>query len=264
MRLYRFSPLSFILMLGASLLGFAGGAAALSSVETSSFTLRLATADFGRQNLTPEFSAVRDFAFEFDLTGAFANGQRIGNGNVDEVRYIVSGALSRNPLTPSGFSAFRLNRFPNGEGPISREDWLAQGSRIEFKIASDALLGDGLQLSELVPGKKNGAILTIDAREFKRLDVARYHPPQLLLYPDGTGLLRSSNNSSGGTGTVNPGTGRTVDLDFGDEYITNIDFDPSAITIVAARPGTPVPEPGPALLIGLGLAALASRSFSKP
>jgi len=77
---------------------------------------------------------------------------------------------------------------------------------------------------------------------------ARYHPPQLLLYRGGTRLLQNSNNSSGSTDTVNPATGLTADVDFGEEYITNLGFIPSEITLA-------VPESGTGLLLAAGLVA---------
>ena len=46
---------------------------------------------------------------------------------------------------------------------------------------------------------------------------------------------------------------------FGEEFITRLVFDPSAITIIGPPAGLPVPEPGTALLLGLGLAGLAAR-----
>ena len=242
------------------LLGFAGIANATpSQTHPDDFTLSLATRDIGRANVTPEFGRVLNFAFELDFSGPLAGGQFYSNRQLEEVRYIVSGGLSTNPPTPSGFPGFALNRFENGEGPISKSDWESQRSHLAFALARDIQLGDGVQLSELTPFGKDNRILEINAREQGRLDVSRYHPPQLILYADGTGLLWNANNKSKDTGTINPATGLKVNVDFGEEYISRLRFDPSAITIIDAPNTPPVPEPGTALLLALGLAGLSRR-----
>ncbi len=234
-------PLRTVAVL-ASVLGLAapGGA----------FTLSLSNQDFG---ITPTFSNVQNFTFEVDVRDPLVAGGTYDETSILEVRYLVRGQLSTSPPTPSGFPAFRLDRTdaPNSEGPISGSDWIDQGSTLAFAIAASADLSDGLQLSELVPGA-GGLLLEIDGREFERLDRARYHPPQLQLFADGTGLLQNSNNSSGSTGTLNPATGQTVDVDFGDEYVSELGFDPATTTVV-------VPEPGTGLLFALGLVATAVR-----
>lgn len=241
-----------LLALSVASLGLAGSAGA--------FTIELAAADFGSGSLSPTFSNVRNFEFRVDFAPALEPDRRYANDSIVLVQYLVNGALSLNPATPSGFPAFRLDRRPGGEGPIPPAGWISQGSSVDFRVDAAADLGDGLQLSELVD-LGGGLIFSLDAREFERLDVARYHPPQVLLYADGSGVLWNSNNSSGSTGTTNPATGETVDLDFGDEYITEIAFDPSGITLVAAgATGPVVPEPGTALLVGLGLVALSRRA----
>jgi hypothetical protein len=52
-------------------------------------------------------------------------------------------------------------------------------------------------------------------------------------------------------GGVNPATGEVVDVDFGQEYISNLTFDASSLTLA-------VPEPSAGLLLALGLVGLAS------
>ena len=235
--------------------GFATEALAITNSLPGQFTLSLSSDDFGRANVQPEFSNVRDFSFSIDFQGPLRGGEGYLNEDLREVEYLVRGSLDG---TPSGFPAFALDRRASGrEGAISPAEWTSQNSALGFWIDPQANLLDGVQLSELVADSKDGTLLLIDAGERKRLDVARYHPPQLRLFADGTGILWSSSNTSGQTGTTNPQTGETVDLDFGDEYITRLSFDPSAITIIAAPDGSVVPEPATALLVALGLAALA-------
>lgn len=239
----------FLVRLGGLLL--CAGLVGASARPALGFPIELSDEVFGPSNVTPSFSAVRNFAFSIELEGSIVPGARYGNAAVLEVQYLVSGGLSTSPPTPSGFPAFTLDRRPGGEGPISPGDWVGQGSTLAFEVSPTADLADGLQLSELVPGE-GGVILEIDAREFERLDRARYHPPQLVLFANGTGVLRNSNNSSGSTGTTNPATGQTVDLDFGDEYVTQLAFAPGAITLA-------VPEPSSGLLLALGLVVASIR-----
>ena len=251
----RIQTATLIVFFWTSLVSLAGAAWSTPISFPDDFTLELASEDFGRSAIVPEFSNVRTFQFSIDVEGPLEPNRLYGNEDLTEIRYLVRGALSLNPATPSGFPAFSLSRLPSGEGPISPEDWESQSSRLAFEIARDANLLDGIQLSELVAGEAGGLILEINAREFERLDVARYHPPELRLYADGTGLLRNSNNSSGETDTVNPATGERVDVAFGEEYITRLRFDPAAITLIASPPA--VPEPGTGLLLAFGLAGLS-------
>lgn len=220
------------------------------------FTIDFSSTTEGITNINPSFSSVSAFSFEIEFAGPLIAGVRYDNSSVGDVQYVVEGGLSLSPPTPSGFPGFLLNRTPAGEGAIVPMEWISQGSSIRFEIATSADLFDGLQLDELVPDAM-GMIFEINGREFERLDRARYHPPLLQLYADGTGLLQNSNNSSGSTTTVNPATGLLVDVDFGDEYITDLVLTNSAVTIVTPEPGT-----GVLLAAGLGLLARRSRAQS--
>ena len=219
---------------------------------SAAFSLELSEADF--TSVTPIFSSVTAFQLAIELSDPLLTDRVYDNADLVEVEYFVSGALSQSPPTPSGFPAFALNRTATGEGTIDDLNWEMQGSTIDFEIAPAANLADGLQLSELV-ADVDGVILRIDGREFERLDRARYHPPRLLLLSNGTGTIENSNNSSGSTGTTNPGTGLTVNVDFGDEYITDLTFDPASVTLV--------PEPAAPLLAASALSVLAGIARSR-
>jgi hypothetical protein len=143
----------------------------------------------------------------------------------------VSGGLDE---TPSGFAAFNLMRVIEGD------EFYEQGSALDFEISASADLSDGLQVSELVG---EAAVFVFDGRE---LETGRYHPALLELNADGTGLLRNSNNMGG----INPASMEEVDVMIGEEYVTELSFDPTALTIA-------VPQPSAGLLTGAALGALA-------
>lgn len=90
-----------------------------------------------------------------------------------------------------------------------------------FEVDITADLSDGLQVSELVG---TGIVFEFDGRE---VGTGRYHPAIVQLNADGTGSIRNSNN----TGGINPGSGMEVDVDFGEEYITELTFIPSTLTL---------------------------------
>jgi len=197
--------------------------------------------------VTPQFSNVSTFNFTIDLAGPLSTGMSYSNPTLNSVVYGVSGSLSS---TPSGFPAFNLQR------TISNADFYGQGSSLEFAISSSADLSDGLQVSDL---EANGAdpVFVFNGRE---VDTGRYHPALVEFYADGTGRIQNSNN----TGGINPGSKLEVDVNFGEEYITNLSFDPDTLTLVEV---SEIPVPAAAWLFGsalLGLGIFRRRMHRPP
>jgi len=163
--------------------------------------------------LNPTFSDVRTFAFSINLAIPVTAGSSYSNPELTRVDYNVFGTLDD---TPSGFPAFDLIR------AISGSEFYNQGSSMMFEVDITADLSDGLQVSELVG---TGIVFKFNGRE---VGTGRYHPALVQLNADGTGSIRNSNN----TGGINPGSGLVVDVDFGEEYITELTFDPSSLTVL--------------------------------
>ena len=183
------------------------------SIADEDTTLVFDSSDF---NASPVFNSLNTFVFFLDFNDPdFAPGEIYVNPPLVEVSYFVSGSLPQ--PTPSGFPSFGLSR------GISGTEFYDQGSSIEFEIRGDAIVDDGIQISDLVNG------IVINARE---VDTGRYHPPLIELFADGTGRIQNSNNMGG----VNPVTGMVVDVDFGEEYIVDLTFDPAALTIFDGFP----------------------------
>ncbi|MGD9856145.1 MAG: PEP-CTERM sorting domain-containing protein [Planctomycetaceae bacterium] len=174
---------------------------------------------------SPTFSNVQTFSFAIDIAGPLVHGV-YSNPALNSVVYSVSGTLT--PGTPSGFPAFNLQR------TITGADFYAQGSSLNFEIAGGADLSDGLQASELTG---TDPVFVFNGRE---VGTGRYHPALFQLNSDGTGSIRNSNNMGG----VNPSSGMVVDVQQGEEYITNLTFNPSQLTLASA-----VPEPSSLLLL---------------
>ena len=200
-------------------------------------TITFSDADFGK---TPEFSNVTTFSFTIDIDAPLAAGIVYTDPSLNSVEYNVFGTLESG--TPSGFGGFNLVR------TITGADFYAQGSSLSFEIAAGADLSNGLQVSELVG---SDPIFVFNGRE---VDTGRYHPALFQLNSNGTGSIRNSNN----TGGVNQSSGEVVNVDFGEEYITNLTFDPSQLTISAA-----VPVPGAMWLFGSGLLGLVGIARRK-
>jgi hypothetical protein len=167
--------------------------------------------------VTPTFSDVQTFQFSIDLAAELMPGVVYLNPEINGIEYSVSGSLDD---TPSGFSGFALQR------TIVGEEFYTQGSSMSFEIAASADLTDGLQISELVGV---GLVFLFNARE---VDTGRYHPPLFQLNADGSGSIQNSNNLGG----INPSSGEEVDVDFGEEYITELDFDPAALSLTGPIP----------------------------
>ncbi len=178
--------------------------------------IQFSSVDFGT---TPAFNNVQTFSFLIDIAGPLAPGV-YSDPTLNGVEYSVSGSLPSG--SPSGFPAFNLQR------TITGADFYAQGSSLNFEISGGADLSDGLQVSELAGA---GPVFTFDGRE---VGTGRYHPALLVLNSDGTGSIRNSNNMGG----INPSSMQVVDVDFGEEYITDLTFVPRELTLAAA-----VPEP---------------------
>ena len=119
-------------------------------------------------------------------------------------------ALDLEPGTPSGFPSFDLQR------SITGTEFYAQGSSLSFEVDAAAILEDGIQVAELVG---NAVVLEFDGRE---IDTGRFHPAILQLNANGTGILQNSNN--------------TPNSDFGEEYITDLSFDPGNLTVLNRPP----------------------------
>jgi len=192
--------------------------------------------DFGK---TLEFNDVQTFSFTIDIDAPLAAGV-FNNPSLNSVEYSVSGTLPSG--SPSGFPGFNLVR------NITGADFYAQGSSLSFEIAASADLSNGLQISELVG---SDPVFVFNGRE---VDTGRYHPSLFQLNSDGTGSIRNSNNMGG----INPSSGDVVNVDFGEEYITNLTFDPSQLTISAA-----VPIPAAVWLFGSGLIVLVGIARRK-
>lgn len=223
--------------LAAVMLTALGGAA---SAQTMTLTL-------SNDALIPTavFNEVVEFSIEIDINEPIGTGL-FDNPDINEVRYTVDGTLTT--PTPSGFDAFFLQRDMTGE------DFYAQGSSLSFEVQASADLSDGVQMDELVGA---GLVFTFNAREVGN---GRFHPALLELNADGTGRIQNSNN------VITESPLETVD--FGEEYITDINYDPGSTTLLTAVvPTQPILPPnattgfgsgGPAgsLLIVLGIAGL--------
>ena len=184
-----------------------------ANAHAQNFTLSISSNDFVA---TPVFSDVTTFDFEVVVEGDLAPGA-YNNPQLVSVTYSVSGDLVSG--TPSGFPSFALQR------EIAGTDFYAQGSLLIFEVADTAVLSDGLQVAELVGGS---LVFTFNGREIGN---GRFHPALFQLNADGTGRIQNSNNVVQEVPLIEVG--------FGEEYVTDLAFDPGNLTIVAAASAPP-------------------------
>ena len=179
---------------------------------------------------TNVFNVIRNFEFVIEVDAPLAAGMSYSDPALVGVFYNVYGVLDE--PTPSGFPAFNLLR------TIGGAEFYAQGSSFDFSINASADLSDGLQVAELDSFTFNG----------REIGTGRFHPALVVLHNDGTGSLQNSNNVP-----VDQPPPDGVTVDFGEEYIVTLSFDPATLTIA-------IPEPAAAALLGgLSLALVALR-----
>jgi len=176
------------------------------TANAQTMTFSTTNADYQLTNL---FSDVDVFDIAVVINAPLAAGNYI-NPDIVSVNYSVNGALV--PGTPSGFPAFALQRSMTGD------EFYAQGSSLSFQISPNAVLTDGVQVAELVG---NGVVLTFNAKEIGN---GRFHPALLELNANGTGLIQNSDNII----SESP----FQQIDFGDEYINELMFDPGNTTVI--------------------------------
>lgn len=187
------------------------GAIAGSPAHAQTMTLSLSDSDFV---VTPNFGVVDFFTLDVEIARPLAPGVYINPPLVD-VAYQVRGTLP--PGTPSGLRTLNLQRYMTGA------EFYAQGSSLRFEIRQSAVLADGVQIAELAG---SGTVLTFNARE---INTGRFTPPQLTLDANARGRLQNSNNV--------PSVEPLVTVDFGEEYITSLLFDPGNTTVIRATGG---------------------------
>lgn len=238
--------------LASLLLGAPGAAHAV--------TLSLDQDDFA---LTDTFNSLVNFRFDIEIAGPLVAGRSYANPALSALSYQMRGDL-RPDGSPSRFPGFLLIR--PASGTLSGTEFYALQSTettvLRFDIRADADLSDGLQVSELetfsasvdqagdAPMTFTNLIFLLNAREE---GTGRFHPPLLALFDRGAGRLQNSNNIGGDNPSDSPDVGQ-IDVNFGDEYIADLSFDPAATTLAAA-----VPAPPGIVLLGSGFMVLLSR-----
>ncbi|MEO1244321.1 MAG: hypothetical protein AAFX56_01450 [Pseudomonadota bacterium] len=193
--------------------------------------------------VTPAFNNVPLFSFDVEIDRPLAPGV-YDNPALVSVSYTVTGELNN---TPSGFPAFELRR------EISGAEFYAQGSSLRFEVAANAVLTDGVQAIELAGAD---VVFRFNGRE---VDNGRFHPALLELSANGTGRIQNSDNIVSNDPFQQVG--------FGEEYITDLQFDPGNLTLLTEINVPPPADPpvfgGSGSLSLLGLLALLSIAMGK-
>lgn len=194
------------------------GAITGAPAHAQTMTLSLSDQDFV---VTPSYGDVDFFTIDVEIDRPLEPGSYVNPPLIDVV-YQVRGTLP--PGTPSGSRTLNLQRYLTGA------EFYAQGGSLRFEISRNAVLIDGIQVAELVGG---GTVLTVDARE---INTGRYTPPQLTLNANARGRLQNSNNV--------PSVEPLETVDFGEEYISNLLFDPGNTTVITASGGGVIDDEG--------------------
>ena len=215
---------------------------AFASANAQTMILSTSNSDY---QVTPVFSDVGAFSIDVEIDAPLAPGVYI-DPPIIRVTYQVTGVLEAG--TPSEFPSFDLQR------NISGEVFYEQGSSLRFEIAQNAVLSDGVQAIELVGG---GTVLTYNARE---VDNERFHPALLELNANGTGRIQNSDNIP----TLDP----LLEVAFGEEYITDLAFDPGNTTLIIDPNAAPPRKSGggsssPLMLAVLVLLGLLVWTFQR-
>jgi hypothetical protein len=200
--MFRF-PLTCVIIVGLAI---------STLVHGQTMTLSTSSSDY---QLDPVVSDVEFFTIDIEIDAPLAPGVYTNPALID-VTYQVTGTLA--PDTPSGFLAFNLQRH------ITGAEFYAQGSSLSFEIDQAAELSDGVQVAELVE-LAGDVVLIFNARE---VDTGRYHPPLFELNSDGIGTILNSDNI--------PSLVPLVTVNFGEEYITDLMFDPGNTTVIEETP----------------------------
>ena len=218
------------------------GLTAFSAADAQTMRLLFSNDDFV---VTPVFNDVAQFSFDIRIDAPMAPGVYT-NPDITNILYRVSGNLMN---TPSNFPAFALER------DISGTEFYAQGSSLSFEIDGGAVTSDGIQVAELVGA---GIVFTFNGKEIGN---GRFHPALLELNSDGTGMIQNSDNII----VENP----LQQVDFGEEYITDLAFDPGNLTLLTTVGTTPPVQRSsggalsPVTLPLLLLLALAARQRAR-
>lgn len=238
--------------LASLLLGAPGAARAV--------TLSLDQDDFA---LTDTFNRLVNFRFDIEIAGPLVAGRSYANPALSALSYQVRGNLTPDG-SPSGFPGFQLIRPASGT-MTSAEFYALQSTEttvLRFDIRADADLSDGLQVSELEtfsasvdqtgdnPMTFTNLVFLLNARE---QGTGRFHPPLLALFDGGAARLQNSNNIGGDNPSDTPDVGQ-IDVDFGEEYIADLSFNPAAVTLATA-----VPLPPGIVLLGASFLFLLSK-----